>query len=222
MTNVRRIGGKQQEAITVRAVLRYAAELRTTASRVRAADPWASTYEIKDDSARVLCSKKAREREEAVLAKNPGATAEEVAEARAHGPADALDELKARAKLRERTYREKAQADKQRDEKFAKFQRKRVERERRARALNLSPGRRIDDGLASLQMVATATATARFDPRITGEDQDHGAVMAALAAAETDARETAERMHDKVMRVVNLVEDEIDRARRRMVEDKAA
>lgn len=159
--------------ITRAAVLAYAAELRAAAEEMLNPEsehyrPFYKPYEISDDGAQTLVTRK---QAELVDALGPNATEMEIVQARAKGPAHALREMKWVAKQRERSFQEDLVEERARRARHAnRHARAANERERARRGL--TPGQRIDMALAESIRLGNGGTTS-FNPKVArGKNED--------------------------------------------------
>lgn len=202
--------------ITTAAVTAYAAELRRKAEKVTNPDPanqdYSPFYKPYAPTEEVAWQLVSRKRKELVEALGPHATADQIAAARAEGPAAALREMKFIARQRERTFQADLEAERHRTNRHVNQIRSVQRTIDRARS-GMTPGQRIDDALGKLAIIASGTTASLAEKVTTGETDTQAPPFVGDPAAK--AREIATK-------AARDIEEELDKARRRRVEKIAA
>lgn len=188
-----------KEAATVRAAVAYANQLRLKGDIEAARDPYASPYRPTEASARKLCARKANE---AVLELPADATPEQVEQARATGPARAIAYMAMRAKQHATDRAEQDEISHRAEQRLKRRQEQHRKHRDQERA-HLSPGKRIDDAIARLSLVASPAA-AKLG-RDVGEDAEKDRTPAWSVDASSRARMIALR----AVREIEALEDEM-------------
>lgn len=139
---------------TIKAALKYAAELRHLGDQEAARDPYASPYRPTEASVRKLCS---RFSQQATRELPVTATEHERDEARAAGPAKAIAYMTLRARQHGQA---KAEQDliSERAEQRLKRRQEQARKQRDKERAHLTPGARIDGVIARLRLVAAPAA----------------------------------------------------------------
>lgn len=143
-----------QSTPTIKAAITYAAQIRAQGERERARDPYASPYMPTEASVRKLCHRMAQQATQDLPV---DATPEDVAVAKASGPARAIAYMSMRAKQHASDVREQNEIS----ERAAQRLKRRHEQHRKARDVQraaLRPGQRIDQAIARLRLVAAPSA----------------------------------------------------------------
>lgn len=159
---------------TVKAVLAYAAQLRREAEREIALDPFASPYAPTDASARKACSRL--------------------------GPEAAIDSMRKRAAMHKYDARQHAVIADRSENVHKGRQRKHRETREKQRA-HLTPGRRIDNAIARMSMVASSSG-AQIGQSV------HGGTPSHIPPFTTDLADKARRIAIACVRQIEDLEDE--------------
>jgi hypothetical protein len=170
--------------VTIRAVIKYAADLREDAARVVIADVWAKPYAPKESYARKLASQL--------------------------GPVDALAYLRGRAAQAQREARDDAEM-RQRSLDAQKARQTQERAHREANRKNVSPGRRIDLAIAKLSLVASSSA-AGLERGVSGGDPEHCPLSFDKKGAPTRGPRSNVDMADAWRRKARILAEEIEQA----------
>lgn len=164
----------EPERATIKAVVKYAADLRVQAEKQMAADVYAKPYWPTTEAAKQLVKRIANQREKdvrrALDGQDPAIVAEAVANARADAPGLAIARLREKAADARREQRE---ADEQAERSLARHRRRRAQhlREVDAERQGLTLGARLDLVLTALATVAAAPAGSIGGDRVQGGDR---------------------------------------------------
>ena len=159
---------------TVKAVVEYAKQLRDEADRLELADPWACAFRPTEAAARRMSARL--------------------------GPEAAIDNLRRRAAMHKRTHREDEQTAAVSLSKH-KYRQKHYKDKREKERAHLSAGKRIDNAIARLSLVASP-AGAQIGQTVHGGTPDH------TPAFTIDAADKARRMALLCARQIEALEDE--------------
>jgi hypothetical protein len=193
---------------TIAAVLVYAAKLRADADAITRRDYWAKPYAPTDEAAKRLsqmCSKAN------VLALPPGATDEQLAEARGCGASDAMAILSMRFIDAQATYRSDKAAAEAKDNRLRNHH-LRAQRDRQAARQKLTIGQRIDNALRELATVSGVSA-ANLESDLVSGSKEHGIQTDEEGNAFVD--NPASKAKVIAERAMRQVEDELEDAKRR-------
>lgn len=163
---------------TVKAVIHYAAQLRTAGDREAARDCYASPYRPSEAAARKLSTRL--------------------------GPAAAIDHLRKRAAMHDHQARENTETAQASLTRLTQ-RHLRDQRDRQARARGLTPGARIDQALASLAVISAAPATQMSSDTVHGGDKArtpkwHGDTYSQARARALACADQLERMLEECQR----------------------
>lgn len=195
------------EQTTINAVVEEANRIRTAASNQMLQDPYAKPYYPTTAGARRLAQIKAK----AEVEKLAHATPQEYEAARAEGYRLAIVELQHRAHQADLAYRADCKESTEIRNNHRGFL-KRTARDRDDARRSLTFGRRLDDAMASLAVVASAPASQALDAvHVTGGGEPGSPTFPGdpVGRARAIARDA-----------VRQVERELESARRRMLEDE--
>lgn len=140
------MNGKTPKAATVKAVVRYAEQLRAEGEQRRRTDVWAKPYMPTDAAARKLCHRLS--------------------------PDAAITNMRASAAQRIREEREEREAHEQRAARHARRQAQN-RRDLAARRDDMTVGQRIDHALAQLTVVSNLPAARIDGDRVQGGEHSH-------------------------------------------------
>lgn len=146
----------KQQMPTVNAAIKYAEKLRAQGERELLTDPYACPYmpNATEAGVRKLCQRLANQ----ALAELPdNATDEQLAQARATGPARAIAYMRMRHKQHNAEQGDIAQCAQQSLERHTQRHRKHRQQRDKQRA-HLNPGQRIDQAIARLRLIAAPAA----------------------------------------------------------------
>jgi len=198
-------------APTLKAVLAEVDRLLAKAQRVMAQDPYAKPFYPSTYNAKRECQKFTKQAKEQLIADGVS-PAEAAAQAERVGPAKTLAWLRARETFHDREIRRQGEEA----ERTAKRHRRRqveAKRNREATRRSLTLGQRIDASLAALSVVGTPKASTLDGNVVTGS----------RAAPEPQwGGDPAHRAQKKAVEAVEFVENEVENARRRRVEEPNA
>jgi hypothetical protein len=195
---------------TVRAVLKYAEQLRQRASRECLLDPYADPYAPSEAAARKvfqgLAAQIRRRAADAGIERPEEEIAGEAATA-------AIQELASRVVMRERETRHQREAAQRAERRHARRQRQ-ARAEEQARLAGITLGDRLDRAMRDIEMLSEVRATALDADRITrSREQGLPSLPRPADRYQTllqDARELVFRL-----------EEELDHARRRKLKEPA-
>ena len=152
------------ETPTVKAVLRYAEQLRERANRERLADPYADPYAPSEAAARKVFQSLAAQVRDRVTREGVEAEEHEVVGEAANA---AIQELASRVVMRERETRMQREAAQRAERRHARRQRQ-ARAEEQARLAGITLGDRLDRVMREIELLSEVRATALDADRITG------------------------------------------------------
>lgn len=203
----------EPKPVTVRAVVAEAERLRDRAHHQRQEDPYASPYAPTEAAARWLCAQQTREvREELTLelatTSDRKRVEADLENAGSIGAQRAIRVLTTRAAMHER---QQQRLNEMSDRARLRLAHKQAaaDRDRKAVREARSPGRRIDQALAELTMIACPAAQS-----LDGDVISHGK---AGTRAPSFASGAGERAATHAIRAAEYAEQQLDLARRRNV-----
>lgn len=195
-------------APTLKAVLAEVDRLLTKAQRVMAQDPYARPFYPSTYNAKRECQKLTKQAREQLIADGVP-PAEAAAQADRVGPAKTLAWLRARETFHDREIRRQVE-EAERTVKRHRRRQMEAKRNREATRRGLDLGQRINAGLAALSVVGTPKAATLDGDVVTGS----------RAAPEPQWQgDPAHRARKKALEAVEFVENEVENARRRRVEE---
>lgn len=204
--------------LTIKAVVAHADKLQADAARRRAADPYSNPWFPTTAAARKQFERKLTEIRVERGAWDAPADEDEAVALLADMEGEAaqrtiawMDGRVARELVEQREEEQEAERARKRHQR----RQKENERDRRASLQRLSLGDRVDRALAELAVIGNATPAAMDTDRITGGQTDDE-----RAPGPRYVGDPAATARHEVIKCVRLIEEELERAQRRLVENE--